>query len=228
MVLNGRITNIQSFVVIIFAFILKKTDTRSCPASLSTVVDVERCPRNELEWKTRAKLYNCRSINQSCVDPEYFEYHCVLNTNGTRLLELCAPPANIYASSCAEFNFYGNLIQESSISCSDAFVPCQNVYRSTEAYKYQSCYDIVHHVDIKGDQFNQHSTNSSGSTDNVEDKVHLNLGLFVAIAFGCFVLGACSAMMLIFLRNMRRHSTETSETSAEYMDVKLTERCQNI
>ena len=89
---------INQFILLYYfqAFILKKTDTRSCPASLSTVVDVERCPRNELEWKARAKLYNCRSINQSCVDPEYFEYHCVLNTNGTRLLELCALPANIY------------------------------------------------------------------------------------------------------------------------------------
>lgn len=56
---------------------------------------------------------------------------------------MCAPPKNIYGSKCTEFNAGGSIIHESYISCEAFQVPCLEPYRSTDAYKYQECYDIV-------------------------------------------------------------------------------------
>lgn len=67
-----------------------------CIASCQTVKETKTCPRNQLEWNVRAEVYNCLSFHQRCVDPEKFEYHCVLNENGTGLLEVCAPAKYIH------------------------------------------------------------------------------------------------------------------------------------
>lgn len=71
---------------------IRTTVAMPCPVSLDTVVPVNRCPRNKLEWDARAALFNCSSINQTC----QFEYHCVLNEDCTALVELCAPPIPIH------------------------------------------------------------------------------------------------------------------------------------
>ena len=74
----------------------------SCQASLRTANDVERCPRNELEWNAHAARLNCSSIIQTCVDPSLFKYHCVLNKEGNKLLEVCAPFSHIYGNKKVE------------------------------------------------------------------------------------------------------------------------------
>lgn len=70
--------------------------TMPCATSLKSIRYVERCPRNSLEWDVRADLLNCSSISQTCVSTDMFRYHCVLNADGTNLLELCAPYKYIY------------------------------------------------------------------------------------------------------------------------------------
>ena len=76
---------------------LKETATAMpCTASLDTVVAVKRCPRNKLEWDARAALVNCSSKNQTCVKPDEFKYHCVVNENYTSLTEVCAPTKPIH------------------------------------------------------------------------------------------------------------------------------------
>lgn len=67
-----------------------------CNASLPTAKSVERCPRNDLEWKARAASVNCSSVEQSCVASDMFLYHCVLNAEGTKLIEVCAPVKSIH------------------------------------------------------------------------------------------------------------------------------------
>lgn len=134
-------------VVIIEIAVLQSTmpgvHTMPCATSRKSIRYVERCPRNSLEWDVRADLLNCSSISQTCVSTDMFRYHCVLNADGTNLLELCAPYKYIYAQKCAEFDAEGTIIQENSNTCSNASVPCPKVYISTDAYKYQSCYDGV-------------------------------------------------------------------------------------
>ena len=70
----------------------------SCETSLITSIPIKRCPRNELEWNTRAALLNCSSINQTCVKPDKFEYHCVLNENVNGLVEVCAPSKHVFGN----------------------------------------------------------------------------------------------------------------------------------
>lgn len=53
------------------------------------IKSVERCPRNKYEWDIRAKHRNCTSL------PKNATYHCVLNENGTGLMEVCARPTII-------------------------------------------------------------------------------------------------------------------------------------
>nr|XP_022291649.1 uncharacterized protein LOC111102981 [Crassostrea virginica]XP_022291650.1 uncharacterized protein LOC111102981 [Crassostrea virginica] len=130
-------------LTITFALNIKSGNPMSCGASLFTSIPTKRCPRNELEWNTRAALFNCSSINQTCVKPDKFEYHCVLNENVTGLVEVCAPSKHVFEQKCLHFHTGGKLIQESVIHCSSGLIICPNAYRSTEAYKYQSCYEGV-------------------------------------------------------------------------------------
>lgn len=115
----------------------------ACPESTQSVANVDRCPRNELEWKVREYLFNCSSFHQTCVMTSKFVYHCVLNADGTKLLEVCAPYKYIHGQSCAEFDSKGGIIQESANKCNNHIVPCSDVYKSMEAFKYQSCYDGI-------------------------------------------------------------------------------------
>lgn len=121
----------------------KQVHAMPCSASLQTIKTVDRCPRNSLEWDERAALFNCSSIKQSCVSTDMFLYHCVLDTFGTELIEMCAVYKFIYGRKCAEFDRKGSIVQENVYNCSNSRVSCPNVYKSTDAYKYQSCYDGV-------------------------------------------------------------------------------------
>lgn len=69
-----------------------------CRQSRDTLVPVSRCPRNKIEWITRADILNCSSFFQTCVVPEKFQYHCVLNENATGFIEVCAPFKTIHGN----------------------------------------------------------------------------------------------------------------------------------
>lgn len=82
----------------------------ACPESTQLVANVDRCPRNELEWKVREDLFNCSSFYQTCVMTSMFVYHCVLNADGTKLLKVCAPYKYIHGNICL-ISFLGHLVQ---------------------------------------------------------------------------------------------------------------------
>lgn len=130
-------------IAIVLAHYINGIFTMPCSSSLLSMQNVSRCPRNSLEWDARADFFNCSSINHTCGTADMFLYHCVLNADGTKLLEVCAPYKFIHGQKCTEFDAEGPIIQENSNSCSNAPVPCPVVYISTVAYKYQSCYDRV-------------------------------------------------------------------------------------
>lgn len=67
-----------------------------CSKSRDTVLRVSECPKNEMEWKARARLINCSSVPQACVEPKDFQYHCVLNENATEMIEVCASTKTIH------------------------------------------------------------------------------------------------------------------------------------
>lgn len=69
-----------------------------CPSSILITRRVDQCPRNALEWDKRATIFNCSLVNQTCVSPEMFDYHCVMNGDGTILIEVCAPIKTIHGN----------------------------------------------------------------------------------------------------------------------------------
>lgn len=79
-------------------FLVERVISMPCPLSKQFIQHVDRCPRNELEWNARSAIYNCSSVNQTCIQNDMFVYHCVLNSNGTMLIEVCAPLKYIYGN----------------------------------------------------------------------------------------------------------------------------------
>ncbi|XP_078325802.1 uncharacterized protein LOC111105393 isoform X2 [Crassostrea virginica] len=185
----------------------------SCETSLITSIPIKRCPRNELEWNTRAALLNCSSINQTCVKPDKFEYHCILNENVTGLVEVCAPSKHVFEQKCLHFHTGGKLIQESIINCSSGPITCPKAYRSTEAYKYQSCYDSVNENRIENDRCGQRiGLDKSKSCDNNE---------IVMIATGIIVFTVVALVLLcVFIKYYRKRRRRNRRNSGNVEPTK--------
>ncbi|XP_062620523.1 uncharacterized protein LOC134282091 [Saccostrea cucullata] len=115
----------------------------SCEASRGTVARVNKCPENEAEWIEAAQRKNCSSLAGLCSEPDRFVYHCVLNFFLNETLEVCAYGRRILLGRCTEYSILGNLIQESGVDCTTFPNPCPVIYPSSEAYKYQGCFNLV-------------------------------------------------------------------------------------
>ncbi|XP_062608826.1 uncharacterized protein LOC134270612 isoform X2 [Saccostrea cucullata] len=187
--------------LILYANFIPHYESMPCTTSRITVQKVNRCPRNQLEWIIEAEKANCSSINQTCVKSYEFVYHCVLNTMLTELLEVCAPAKPIYGKMCAEYNIGGNLIQESlDAGCGTDRIPCPPAYPSTEAYKYQECYNFV--KQSKNITKNNATACNIPSTDTGEEiKINLTLFVFLTLVVVCLNAGISS---YILLRNKKR------------------------
>nr|XP_034331054.1 uncharacterized protein LOC117690691 isoform X3 [Crassostrea gigas] len=118
----------------------------SCEESARTVRAVERCPTDSESWEMAAKNMNCGAIKQNCSQSSnrhHFQYHCVINAWMNETLEVCALNRTIFGF-CTEYNVMGRVIQENYYAyCKDLDPPCPSFYNSAEAYKYQSCYQLV-------------------------------------------------------------------------------------
>ena len=66
------------------------------PASNRTVKMVAECPKSIDEWKDREKMKHCSSITQDITSKSKLRYHCVLNGDGTHLIEVCAPSKYVH------------------------------------------------------------------------------------------------------------------------------------
>lgn len=98
-----------------------------CPCLRDTVKPVDSCPKSAQEYAEKASIFNC---------PEMCDYHCVLNTMRTSLVELCAPTKLINGKVCPEYNYKGGIVQRNVYAPCDA---CPEMYRSNETFKYIEC-----------------------------------------------------------------------------------------
>lgn len=121
----------------------------SCKESAMTVRYVQRCPVDSKSWEKAAKSMNCESIEHNCMQTltskgrHLFQYHCVINAWMNASIEVCAPNRTIFGY-CTEYNVIGRVIQENyNADCTTHDLPCPLIYNSAEAYKYQTCYDLV-------------------------------------------------------------------------------------
>lgn len=116
-----------------------------CEKSILTVRYVEKCPTNSTSWEIAAEKLNCKSIEQNCsrTGRDQFQYHCVINAWMNATLEVCALNRTIIGY-CAEYSINGTVIQDNyGADCTKFNPPCPSSYDSAEAYKYQTCYDLV-------------------------------------------------------------------------------------
>eukprot|EP00105_Crassostrea_gigas_P024314 XP_011444531.1 PREDICTED: uncharacterized protein LOC105340279 [Crassostrea gigas] len=118
-----------------------------CPEAVKSVVKVESCPTNNQEYENAANFKNCKltASQQKCSDADKFVYHCVIDGFENETLEVCAPQ-KIITGLCTEFNVEGGVIQlhPTSPCGKDKFPNCSETYQSSEAYKYQGCYELVY------------------------------------------------------------------------------------
>lgn len=122
-----------------------------CQKSIPTVRYVPSCPKDEVSWKAAAKKMNCDSITQNCAmslglstQNHQFQYHCLVNSDRNATVEVCALNRFIFGF-CAEFDINAAVVQENyDADCKTYNPPCPEFYDSAEAYKYQSCYKLVH------------------------------------------------------------------------------------
>lgn len=81
--------NVVYFNAHIVSFFSKALDDSTlCPESNTTINFVTSCPLSENEWLIAASKMNCQSIENNCAS---FVYHCVMDSNMTRMIEVCGP-----------------------------------------------------------------------------------------------------------------------------------------
>lgn len=117
-----------------------------CKEAVNSVEKVTSCPTSKTEWNIAALRKNCSRLasRQNCVNEnEKFQYHCVINGMRNTLVEVCAPTRIIFGY-CVEFNVLGGVIQDQrSAPCNKTFPKCDNIYLSSDAYKYPDCFELV-------------------------------------------------------------------------------------
>lgn len=121
-----------------------------CQKSILTVRHVASCPTDAKSWGEAAKKLNCDSVTQNCAlslglntQKHRFQYHCLVNSHRNATVEVCALNRLILGF-CAEFDITAAVVQENyNADCKTHNPTCPKFYDSAEAYKYQSCYELV-------------------------------------------------------------------------------------
>lgn len=135
-------SSLRLFLLLIKIYI---SEPRLCPEAIGSIEYVLYCPTSKQEWDTAASKKNCSRLAslQNCSSAEQFKYHCVINGFRNETLEVCAPSRIIFGH-CVEFNLLGGVIQDQMSSpCNSIFPKCDAIFRSTDAYKYPDCFDLV-------------------------------------------------------------------------------------
>lgn len=164
----------------------------ACDVSGSTIQLVKNCPDSEEKWREAAARKNCAAYANQCSDPKRLVYHCLLNEYINQTLEVCAYAQNIVLGYCTYYS--GNRILPSFRASCKNFVknPCPAVYRSTEAYKYQGCYELTKkptiEVDLKIFTVTEASTASTVNGNEKEDTNPVIISIIVLTIIVCICL----------------------------------------
>lgn len=109
----------------------------TCSDMKKTIGKVSACPRTEAEWNVRAAHKNCAAMCQT------YSYHCLITKDMNATIEVCAE-ARFIQGYCTYFDIADDRIKGLyAADCSKYSNPCPTRYHSTEAFKYQACYDLV-------------------------------------------------------------------------------------
>lgn len=155
MVIQFYVSTIMAWMMIQI-HVARGADEDCMDAIYNTEV-VESCPTSKVEWDIAARRKNCSKLaaeaeRKNCtMNEKQPEYHCLINALRNKLLEVCAPGKTIFGY-CTEFNEAGKVIQNHyTASCEDVSPKCDKSYRSSDAYKYPGCYELVNKRQVSTD-----------------------------------------------------------------------------
>lgn len=202
----------KNFVHISWVFLqiqLVKSEIRYCPEAVASAESVSFCPDSKEAWNIAALRKNCSGMaaQQKCTTVEKFKYHCVINGFRNKFMEVCAPKRIIFGH-CVEFNAGGGVIQDQmSAPCNSSFPKCDDIYRSTEAYKYPDCYALVSGGDFKAST----TTSTIGESDTGQEHKGTIIGIISAVVLVVTILVIIGVLVLKFKRSLRLPSSTTMQ-----------------
>lgn len=193
-------------ILLIFVTAILQTleaSSYSCPISRATVQVVDDCPDTEDKWKEAAARKNCEAYASQCDEPDRLLYHCVINTDISQTLEVCAYAQNIVLGHCTEYSSIGNLIQPHlDTNCLLFTVKrCPQFYRSDEAYKYPGCYNLT-----KTANSTTEIPDTLLSTFKNEDRIGTPLGLIIPIIIISVLI--CASLLIYFRHKRNKNKDE--------------------
>lgn len=209
--------NVYQVFWVLLQIQLSKGEIRYCPEAVASVEIVSSCPDSKEAWDIAARRKNCSGIavQQKCATVENFKYHCVINGFRNNTLEVCAPKRIIFGH-CVEFNTGGGVIQDQmSAPCNSSFPKCDDIYHSTDAYKYPDCYAL-----LSGGDFKVSTTISTtfGDFDTEQEQSGTIVGIITAV----LVVNLLVIIGVLALKFKRRLPNE-EETQEEERTLMLPE-----
>nr|XP_034328503.1 uncharacterized protein LOC105347856 [Crassostrea gigas] len=136
---------IKRYIALISTAILLRhkglAQAQICSESIATPHVVQKCPMNREEWERASQKKKCSEI-QKYDNCRNVEYHCLVNEFRNETIEVCTDPwylqgyCPIYLENGVK-NDYTKMCMNNAYPCN-----CSNQYRSTEAYKWQCCFNV--------------------------------------------------------------------------------------
>lgn len=150
-------------------------ESESCPQSISTETIVEKCPVDSSEWIRAKERKQCHMVIQHCTATENFQYHCLPNKFLDVLVEVCTSTKVIVGQNCPYYDLQRKtIVPNFNQPCQNE---CPNVYSSSQAYKYQTCYEEVKEKETK--QVTPENRSSQLSLEVSESYPELAIGIYM-------------------------------------------------
>lgn len=198
-----------SLILVVLLIQVHRSSNRNCAESINSVVTVPSCPTSKETWELAASKKHCKmhALIQNCTNVNNFIYHCVINHYGNATLEVCAPEQLIFGF-CAEFNVDSGAIQiHRSAQCNRAFPKCDDIYVSSNAYKYPDCYQLVYHQRLINTTLIpvilDHTTSSPSKTNDRD--IYVITWIYIAVVTASF----CTVTLCIYCK--RRHPSSKKD-----------------
>lgn len=192
-----------------------------CPQSIPTLNKADACPKTLTEWIKAKERKRCNLISQNCTTKEEFEYHCLPNTVTGLFVELCAPPKVIVGYHCPIYDMERNTIEANfNEPCKDHLKPCEEVYKSNSAYKYQDCFT--------GNNKKMANNNAAPIIiSNDYTALMIAICIFLCVVVGLLLIQICCPGYCKRLFHCKNRKRKAKETATDNEGTKLTASHEN-
>lgn len=214
MVFRVHVSTIMVWVMIQIS--LLRGANEDCMDAVNNAEVVESCPTSKVEWAIAARRKNCSKLaaeeeRKDCImNEKQPEYHCLINALRNKLLEVCAVGKIIFGY-CAEFNEAGKVIQNHySAPCEDVSPKCDKFYRSSDAYKYTGCYELVNKSNVLTDV-------ESGDPEFGNNKRETIITTYIIVIVLCLV-----AVSTVLCLKRRKEKMKREKDPAEHNSLMKT------